>query len=335
MNNKKDKLINDINKTTTLNNDKIEKLLVKYKTQLTNANTHRKLTFATNTLYDIETIRRNNHFLNNLIEQIDENFDLSQVVFKLKKMKSSVILNDCELDNEIHIKCTIYDKLLSPAELKILKDWNVETPDEYIGLINTIIIFISVVDDYKPTENMEVRKKELDFKTGYGFFPTPKTVIDRMIALVGGISESDFVLEPSAGTGNILMEIDKHTKNHVSIEYNVKRYEFLKECGYNTICYDFLRWESDDKFDIILMNPPFEKGQDIEHVTKALKHLKSDNQYGVLCSVMSGNFHNKNDKKHKLFMELISEYDYQIEQLDDKSFKESNTNVNCCLLTIF
>jgi len=55
---------------------------------------------------------------------------------------------------------------------------------------------------------------------------------------------------------------------------------------------------------------------------------------GVLVSVMSPSIKYRNNKKTKEFLELISQYDFEIIDLPEGSFKESGTNVNTIILKI-
>ena len=116
-----------------------------------------------------------------------------------------------------------------------------------------------------------------------GFFPTPKNLIEEMIIL-GNIEEHHEVLEPSAGKGDMVDVLKKNGINNIDcIEINHSLKEILKFKGCNLVGNDFLEFNG-KKYDRIIMNPPFENLQDVDHIKKAYETLKEG---GILVSVMS------------------------------------------------
>ena len=77
------------------------------------------------------------------------------------------------------------------------------------------------------------------------------------------------------------------------------------------------------------MNPPFSRGQDIEHVTKAIEIAER-----VVGAVTSASVMFRNDNKTVAFRELVASYGGTIEELPADSFKESGTGVNTCLVIV-
>jgi len=98
---------------------------------------------------------------------------------------------------------------------------------------------------------------------------------------LAGIGWHDRVLEPSAGTGNLLRAIvdaEPAARIH-AVEINralcgAIPSGFLQ--GGETLCQDFLTCtvEQLGRFDKILMNPPFHNGADVAHVKHALRFLE-------------------------------------------------------------
>lgn len=154
-----------------------------------------------------------------------------------------------------------------------------------------------------------------------GFFPTPKPTIEKLLQKVE-IKPGMKVLEPSAGKADIADEIRKeHPEADLSvIEYSGTLTPILKAKGYKLVGRDFL--EHEGKYDRIIQNPPFEKGQDIDHVRHAYDQLKSG---GRLVSIMSEGPFFRNDKKSKNFREWLDSVDGETEKLAPKVFlgKES------------
>ena len=98
------------------------------------------------------------------------------------------------------------------------------------------------------------------------FFPTPPEVIAKMLEGVEMTSKTH-VLEPSAGSGNILDYLKYRTRNLYAIEKNYELQGILKSKGYKVIHDDFLTYSDALSFDMVVMNPPFSNAD--EHFLKA------------------------------------------------------------------
>lgn len=81
----------------------------------------------------------------------------------------------------------------------------------------------------------------------------------------------------------------------------------------------------------IYMNPPFEEGQDIDHVQHAYKILAPG---GQMVAVMSEGPFFRGDRKATEFREWLEGVGGYSEQLPEGSFKESGTGVNTRLVVI-
>ena len=163
-----------------------------------------------------------------------------------------------------------------------------------------------------------------------GFFPTPPAVIERMLDCA--LIEPDMdVLEPSAGTGSIVDEIVKITKNVDVLEVNYTLSEILKMKKHNIIGDDFINTNIDKKYDRVIMNPPFERLQDIDHVKRGYDCLKPG---GVLVAIMSPGAFFREDKKCVEFREWFGSIKSDHQELPAGSFKESGTMVNSEIIYI-
>jgi SAM-dependent methyltransferase len=169
-----------------------------------------------------------------------------------------------------------------------------------------------------------------------GWFWTPEAVTQRMIELVG-LKPWMSVLEPSAGEGHMLDVLKAYQPGaeFVAVEIHPGRAETLRKKGYLTICVDFLELVVPSRefgFDRVFMNPPFEDGQDMDHVRRAYEHLKPG---GVLVSVMSPGAFFREDRKANAFRDwLKTPASVKLEILPDGSFKESGTGVSTRLIVI-
>lgn len=165
-----------------------------------------------------------------------------------------------------------------------------------------------------------------------GWFFTPRPAVERMIALMGGVSGR--ILEPSAGEGHIidiLVECGADIQLLDCVEKNHDRIKALRQKGYQVKEVDFLdvgprnpvrqQWYPYDK---IFMNPPFEEGQDISHIRHAFSLLRKG---GKLVSVISEGPFYRNDKKARDFRNWLDEIAAYDEKLPKEAFKESGATV--------
>lgn len=161
-------------------------------------------------------------------------------------------------------------------------------------------------------------------KKDFQFFPTPIELAKKIIKLAE-ITPDDICLEPSAGMGNIA----QFMPNCDVIELHEDNRKTLIDKGFNLIHDDFLTFIPEKKYTAIVMNPPFSKGQDIDHVTKAIEMAER-----VVVAITSASVMFRNDKKTEAFRKLVAYYGGTIEELPAESFKESGTQVNTCLIVV-
>ncbi|SFJ48000.1 Methyltransferase domain-containing protein [Sphingomonas sp. NFR04] len=181
-----------------------------------------------------------------------------------------------------------------------------------------------------------------------GWFPTPDAVADRVV----GEAEMNVsrwyaeqnnlhfrVLEPSAGEGAIVKALCRGMRESGAtfsvdmIELHPGRADTLREtCQVgDVIDGDFLKRSPQPIYDRILMNPPFDRGLDIDHVAHAVKFLAPG---GKIVAVMSASIEFRTDRKTEAFRKLVETMNGNIKDLPPGSFAESGTNVNTCLVTL-
>lgn len=161
-----------------------------------------------------------------------------------------------------------------------------------------------------------------------GFFETPPEVVRHMIDLA---KPTGRILEPSAGLGAIADNLPISKSQIFCIEKNKRRAAALSKKGYSVHCGDFLEYNTLDGFDTIFMNPPFEEGQDIDHVRHAYHCLASG---GNMVSVMSEGPFFHNDKKSGAFRNWLEEIGGESRKLPPQSFKKSGPGVHARLIII-
>lgn len=146
-----------------------------------------------------------------------------------------------------------------------------------------------------------------------GFFPTPRPLIDQMMELAE-IEPDDLVLEPSAGFGSIcdvIAEIQGSKEKITCFEIQHQLREILEEKGYHLLGDDVLDVVNDfSPYHKVIMNPPFEKMQDIEHVKHCYGFLKTG---GKLVSITSTSWPFNSTAAAKSFREWIGMEDYTYE----------------------
>jgi predicted RNA methylase len=104
---------------------------------------------------------------------------------------------------------------------------------------------------------------------------TPPKLAGKMTLLVKDRVNCGMVLEPCAGGGNIIRALydEGFDVDGVEIDpYWVKFIHQHPELGYRYIYKgDFLSLATDEIYDAVVMNPPFENGQDGQFIEAALK----------------------------------------------------------------
>lgn len=175
-------------------------------------------------------------------------------------------------------------------------------------------------------------------KQDFGQFDSPPAVVKRILELAGEI-KGKWVLEPSAGVGNIALAAEKAGAAVIEVfEIDASRRGQLKDlnagqASWNFWGQDFLGAQPGDSpaFDLVLMNPPFARQADIDHVLHAMTFLKPG---GRLVAVMSASVMFRTNKKTVAFREFVEAHGGSIEALPDGSFTASGTSVHTCIVSL-
>ncbi|MCA1241858.1 methyltransferase [Stappia stellulata] len=160
-----------------------------------------------------------------------------------------------------------------------------------------------------------------------GYFPTPASLAADIVA-TADIKPGDTVLEPSAGSGALLDAVLAATPAARITAYEVspRLREVLELKGHGSALAgsDFMDAIPAQVFDRIVMNPPFENGQDLEHVRRAFGFLKPG---GRLVAIMSGSTLSRTGRRWDDFRDWLECVDGYAETLPDGSFLKSGTSV--------
>ena len=167
----------------------------------------------------------------------------------------------------------------------------------------------------------------------FGFFETPAAVGERAmeaLQLRPGMS----VLEPSAGKGALASLARKAGGNVTCIEIQPSNAAYLRNLSFPRVAErDFLHLDPAvlGQFDRILMNPPFDRGRDVDHVTHAMRFLKPG---GRLVAIMAAGVEYRTDRKTSDFRATVERFKGSIRDLPFGSFAESGTNVNTVIVAL-
>lgn len=181
-----------------------------------------------------------------------------------------------------------------------------------------------------------IETKEWPDKNPHAFFPSPQNVIDIMLEHIYGVNID--VLEPSAGSGFIASAIKAKFPQATidTCEINPLHVKVLNHKGFNSVWQgDFLNFQTDKKYDYVVMNPPFSyEGHPLawmEHVLLAFTLL--NNNGNLICIAPTG-WETKTQKKVVAFKNFLNEHMYSYEKLGKGAFKESGTTVDTILMSI-
>ncbi len=123
------------------------------------------------------------------------------------------------------------------------------------------------------------------------YYPTPKEIAEYCSELLNA-AKTDLVLEPSAGIGALADAVDAKV---TCIEVSALRCDILKAKGHTVECADFTKWiegKPHGKYDKVIMNPPFDRGQWKLHVEYASLILKKGGRLvAILPESANNNFY--------------------------------------------
>ena len=190
----------------------------------------------------------------------------------------------------------------------------------------------------------------------FGHFPTPEHVAKDLLHICPLNRTKDkpplTVLEPSAGAGNIARQVAEYNPHkHVSdrdnrygerctvvdcVEIQAHLAAELRQSGlYRRVVQgDFLEHRPDpgNLYDRVIMNPPFDRERDIDHVMHAMRFLKPD---GCLVAIMSAGTEFRETRKARAFRDRMAKLNAMWRDLPPGSFASVGTNVNTRILRVY
>lgn len=177
------------------------------------------------------------------------------------------------------------------------------------------------------------------------FYPTPENLIIKMLS---GIKwdKIQTILEPSAGKGDIVdVIVDRLISRHYNysnknqekelidcIELEPELIATLKGKGYKVVYNDFLTFNTQKQYDLIIMNPPFDNGA--KHLLKALDMQRDGGS--IVCLLNAETLKNPYSNDRKVLTQKLEEYNANIEYIDNSFLSaERKTDVEVALIKVF
>lgn len=195
------------------------------------------------------------------------------------------------------------------------------------------------VFDYEPSEALEnliFTGETEDMKKTFQFFPTPRSVAEKMCDMAE-LDIHSYVLEPSIGKGDLADVIySRGVESIFGIELNCDMKKYLTEKPYTSITgVNFLEFAEGEnirhEWTHVIMNPPFSKQQDIDHILAAYNLL---NAGGILVSVVSPSPFFRTNKKSVEFREWLEKVNAEIVDIPEGAFKGSGTMIRTHIIKI-
>ena len=174
------------------------------------------------------------------------------------------------------------------------------------------------------------------------FYPTPINIIHKMTSHIR-FNEIDTVLEPSAGKGNIVEIINDRLKSSrgyynrdksfdidcIEIDENLQH--ILKGKGYRVVHNDFLSYNSFKRYNLIIMNPPFDNGE--KHLLKAIEMQEKGGK--IVCLLNAETLKNPYSNTRKDLVQKLELYNAEVEYLTNSFIgAERSTSVEVALIKI-
>lgn len=193
--------------------------------------------------------------------------------------------------------------------------------------------FVFIVDPstlIKETIGGKIINRKKDFQ----FFETPKELTEKIVKLAN-IEKDNLILEPSAGQGAIIEEINKKyptsTVNYFELMPENRLVLEEKNLSVNYLGEDFMTIEDSLNFDRIIANPPFTRNQDIKHLRKMYDRL---NENGILVCITSCSWVYGSTKVQNEFKNWLNTLNHKIIEVESGAFKKAKTNVETRIVKI-
>lgn len=172
----------------------------------------------------------------------------------------------------------------------------------------------------------------INLRKSLQFFPTTGVAADRL--LDGLDVERKVVFEPSAGEGYLVERAYQAGASRViAAEINEKFHGAIQMSGGDLLGFDLLALTAEDvaDVDVVIMNPPFSGGQDIQHVEHVLRIVPPEAE---VRAIMSSAVMERSGGVFERFRAALDALGVVPEPLPAGAFKESGTMARTCVVKI-
>lgn len=160
-----------------------------------------------------------------------------------------------------------------------------------------------------------------------GFYPTPSKLAGKMLSCVDWATVFS-ILEPSAGKGDLADAVshfvnDTRNSRRVfihqrepyidCIERDSDLAALLRGKGLHVVHDDFLTFRSFKQYDLCIMNPPFDSGD--EHLLHALSLMERGGQ--IVCLLNAETIRNPYTNRRKILLQQLHEHNARIEFVEN------------------
>jgi hypothetical protein len=190
--------------------------------------------------------------------------------------------------------------------------------DKVLGELMALIGGESEAD--KKARELADLERGLEFAKITSFFQTPPDIVARMIDHAC-LWPGSLVLEPSAGNGCLADAIaleDDITLHCCEINHRLRG--ILEHKGHHLVSDEFMEYAANtrEEYDRVVMNPPFEDDQDIQHVMAAFMLLKPR---GILVAIVGEGAFCREKGEGPEFREFLKRVCIHEEKLPSGTFK--------------
>lgn len=146
------------------------------------------------------------------------------------------------------------------------------------------------------------------------FYPTPSELSVQAVQMAG-IEEHHSCLEPEAGTGGLAKHLPKDRTR--CIEISELHCKVLHAKGFDVTCADFIAWSDTtcERFDRVVMNPPYSDGRWQSHTLAAGRLVKPD---GCLVAILPASAKGK---------DLLPGFDHEWSTVIENAFAGTSVSV--------
>ena len=166
---------------------------------------------------------------------------------------------------------------------------------------------------------------------------TPNFVIWNLLADINFEYNNLDILEPFAGDGKIIKELQKYSYNSIdAVELNQNKYNNIVNNNFRdcTVYHnDYLKFIPNKLYDCIIAAPPFKNNEDLLHIMKMYNELKP---HGIIVSLTSPYWLTNNEPTQILFRKWLADNKiaHSLYMLPDKTFIEKDKSIPTAILII-